>query len=81
MAEVTSTVNTVIHLLHRGITLWLQAEQLAQDFQALQQKHHRLAVTYEGEQQHSRLLQDDVTQLQVSCIYAIVMVHRPSSML
>jgi len=44
----------------------LQAEQLARDLQALQQEHHSLGVTYEGEQQHSRLLQDNVTQLQVS---------------
>ncbi len=71
----------LFHLLHRGVILWLQAEQLAKDFQALQQEHHRLAVTHDGEQQHSRLLQDDVTQLQVSHTYAIVMVHRPSSML
>jgi len=70
----------LFHLL-RGVTLWLQVEQLAKDLQALQQKHHSLAVTYEGEQQHSRLLQDDLTQLQVSHSYAIVMVPRPSSML
>ena len=61
------------HLL-RGVTLWLQAEQLARDLQAVQQEHHSLAVSYEGEQQHSRLLQNHVTQLQVSrtCAFAMV---------
>ena len=59
----------------------MQAEQLAKDMQALQQERHSLTVIYEGEQQHSRLLQDDVTQLQVSHPYAIVMVPRPNSML
>ncbi len=64
----------LFHLLHRGVRLWLQAEQLARDLQALQQEHHILAVTYEGEQQQSRLLQDDVTQLQVSHTRAKAMV-------
>lgn len=69
----------LFHLL-RGVTLWLQAEQLARDFQALQHEHQRLTVTFEGEQQHSRLLQDDVSQLQVSHSYATGLCS-PGSML
>ena len=45
----------------------MQAQQVEEQLQALQQEHHRLSESHMGVEKNNGLLQEEYNQLQVCC--------------